>query len=1221
MKKIVSRWLCLLTLLIILAWIGSPSIAQARLLSSDRGARKQQPEESARLQAPVAWLRLPSVAADAPNQVTLDVTIETSAATRGLQFGVKFNPTVLRCDNVSMGPFYSDWANQHNSTAMMFPAPRCDNASGTITDMGIILLGTEPGGPIGTGVVATLHFTLLTTAYSAVELINVQVADDSPLSQELPSGIVNGAVNPLLGSTPTPTATATAFTNPPTVTLTPTRPPLPVNCAASDVNGDGVISVLDLTLIGSVVGQTGAPGWIPQDINRDGAITVLDLTAVGSCFTSNPTQPPTVTPTPMVPSVTPITPSPNTPTMTLAPGPTNTFAPTATPPPVGTNLVQVIAPSQPVPVGTKFTVTVDLNLSQASRGGQAGLTFNPAMVRCESVREGNFYSSWAAINGASTQLFPAPVINNTDGTISVSSVIILGGTGGPAGQGSLLIIEFTALAPGVSALNLVDPMIADTNFGDPKALTITTLNGSVSVIASSGPTATFTSTPSPTATATVSNVTPTVTATLATQSRLSVSPASQSVAIGQTFEITVQIEVLAPAASRGAQVAVSFNPAVMRCTQAAEGTFYKTWALANNSTTQLFPAPVIDNNAGTVSLSAVIILGTTPGGVNGTGSLIKFTCESIAAGDSQIRLSRGEVADTNTDRAEPLTLTMVDGTVTVTNQVQPSSTPTPTRTNTAQPVFTATSTIQAVNTATRTPTATSSGGGLPGMSTGTAPVINVPTVAANARMSVEPAILLVGAAGETFKIDITIVSDKPTRGAQVEIKYNPQIMSCQSVTEGTFYKSWATSNGGGTILYPEPIFDNNAGKMSVASVIITGAVVGGNQTAAGGPTTKGIFLSLNCTAKAVGSGAIVLQNVVLANDNNGSPKSLAVSLDNGQVFIGVTPTPGGAITPGSTGTGSGGTLPLSSGTPLSLTTTGTPGTPAAGTGTPAATAGIKADENSQQVKASAPVDSSGRPGLAEANIEGQVDDQGIVTANIEVTSPDNMVAVRIPQGAQVLTADNYALKAITFMPLDPVPDDLLDEMLISVPYELGPTGATFDPPATLILAYDKSRLPEGIKEKDSTIVLFDLKTKTWQRLKGVVDPESGTVSAEISHFSVYAVMARKPGVNWPLIIVVSLVVEGLIAAGYFYYRRKHKSNVAAPPPPIIYLPAPRSAVVDAEADTNEFDVPSVQEGEENAPEQGEPVAEPVIEAMGSPGASPWTAETNIGEEESQQEPI
>jgi hypothetical protein len=49
-----------------------------------------------------------------------------------------------------------------------------------------------------------------------------------------------------------------------------------------DVNGDGVVNVLDLIIVGNNIGQTGTPGWIPADVVKDGIVNVLDLIFVGN---------------------------------------------------------------------------------------------------------------------------------------------------------------------------------------------------------------------------------------------------------------------------------------------------------------------------------------------------------------------------------------------------------------------------------------------------------------------------------------------------------------------------------------------------------------------------------------------------------------------------------------------------------------------------------------------------------------------------------------------------------------------------------------------------------------------------------------------------------------------------------------------------------------------------------------------------------------------------
>ena len=53
-----------------------------------------------------------------------------------------------------------------------------------------------------------------------------------------------------------------------------------------DVNGDGVVDVLDLLAVLAAWGQTGAPGFISEDVEEDGVIDVLDLLKVLSCWTT-----------------------------------------------------------------------------------------------------------------------------------------------------------------------------------------------------------------------------------------------------------------------------------------------------------------------------------------------------------------------------------------------------------------------------------------------------------------------------------------------------------------------------------------------------------------------------------------------------------------------------------------------------------------------------------------------------------------------------------------------------------------------------------------------------------------------------------------------------------------------------------------------------------------------------------------------------------------------
>ena len=55
--------------------------------------------------------------------------------------------------------------------------------------------------------------------------------------------------------------------------------------AAWDVNEDGSVNVLDMTLISQYFGQTGTPSWIREDVNGDGVVNILDLVLIGQHWT------------------------------------------------------------------------------------------------------------------------------------------------------------------------------------------------------------------------------------------------------------------------------------------------------------------------------------------------------------------------------------------------------------------------------------------------------------------------------------------------------------------------------------------------------------------------------------------------------------------------------------------------------------------------------------------------------------------------------------------------------------------------------------------------------------------------------------------------------------------------------------------------------------------------------------------------------------------------
>ena len=63
--------------------------------------------------------------------------------------------------------------------------------------------------------------------------------------------------------------------------LTPTTPLPDVSTLAEDINSDGVVNIVDLTLVASNFGKTGKTA---ADVNSDGVVNIVDLTLVAGAF-------------------------------------------------------------------------------------------------------------------------------------------------------------------------------------------------------------------------------------------------------------------------------------------------------------------------------------------------------------------------------------------------------------------------------------------------------------------------------------------------------------------------------------------------------------------------------------------------------------------------------------------------------------------------------------------------------------------------------------------------------------------------------------------------------------------------------------------------------------------------------------------------------------------------------------------------------------------------
>jgi hypothetical protein len=119
---------------------------------------------------------------------------------------------------------------------------------------------------------------------------------------------------------------------------------------------------------------------------------------------------------------------------------------------------------------------------------------------------------------------------------------------------------------------------------------------------------------------------------------------------------------------------------------------------------------------------------------------------------------------------------------------------------------------------------------------------------------------------------------------------------------------------------------------------------------------------------------------------------------------------------------------------------------------------------------------------------------------------DGQVQLYIPKGTIGQNKYGQRLYSVSIKEYTTPPAPPADCNFVGLNYDIGPAGATFDPPIYLTLKYTDSQVPDGVAEEN-------LKLATWLDGKwvpfegGVVDPVNNTITVSINHFSIYTVMA------------------------------------------------------------------------------------------------------------------
>ncbi|MFC1966945.1 CARDB domain-containing protein, partial [Chloroflexota bacterium] len=114
------------------------------------------------------------------------------------------------------------------------------------------------------------------------------------------------------------------------------------------------------------------------------------------------------------------------------------------------------------------------------------------------------------------------------------------------------------------------------------------------------------------------------------------------------------------------------------------------------------------------------------------------------------------------------------------------------------------------------------------------------------------------------------------------------------------------------------------------------------------------------------------------------------------------------------------------------------------------------------------------------------------------------VELKVARGIIGKDSEGSRLSKITIKEKEAPPEAPANSNIVGLAYDIGPSGATFNPPIDLTVKYDPAELPAGLTENDLYLAWWD--GSQWQKLESTVNTEANTISASISHFTEFAVI-------------------------------------------------------------------------------------------------------------------
>ncbi len=151
---------------------------------------------------------------------------------------------------------------------------------------------------------------------------------------------------------------------------------------------------------------------------------------------------------------------------------------------------------------------------------------------------------------------------------------------------------------------------------------------------------------------------------------------------------------------------------------------------------------------------------------------------------------------------------------------------------------------------------------------------------------------------------------------------------------------------------------------------------------------------------------------------------------------------------------------------------------------------------------------SGGGSSGTTSLTNMTTDEGEIVSEVLCTTDDEAVTLILPKDTIVKTQSGGKAGYIRIRETDEQIHAGEYCYGITACYDIQPNGVTFDPSVPLIFKYDPDDLREGMSADSLYIARYDPDTQEWINLGGIVDPETCTVSTQIEHLSLYAVLAE-----------------------------------------------------------------------------------------------------------------